>query len=315
MTFSRRIKDKAREFRFDQVGISRVDDGTEEQAEKRLRAWLSQGFHGQMTWMERTSDKRGNIRKVFPNVQSVVSVGINYFTDHLPQETKGKGRIARYAWGDDYHDVIDQRLRQFATWIDAEAEKEGLLCESRTYVDTGPILEKAWAQRAGIGWIGKHSNLVSPDYGSWLILGEVLVSAELEPDTPSPDQCGSCRLCIEICPTDAIPEPYVLDATKCIAYLTIEHRGPIPTPYYSDIGNRIFGCDDCLDICPYNEHATPTSEPAFAPRPYALSPDLQQLADQQRVEFQSTFKNSPIKRTKYEGLQRNVDIARNNVSR
>lgn len=264
--------------------------------------------------MERTAEKRGDITKVFPGVRSVVSVGVNYYTDHTPQEPQGKGRIARYAWGDDYHYFMDDRLRNFATWIDAEAKQEGLQCESRTYVDTGPILEKAWAQRAGIGWIGKHSNLVSPDYGSWLILGEVLVSVELEADKPAPDQCGACRLCIEICPTDAIPEPYVLDATKCIAYLTIEHRGPIPDMFHSDIGNRIFGCDDCLDICPYNEQAVPTSEPAFAPRAYALCPDLRELAKQPLAEFQTAFKKSPIKRTKYEGLQRNVAIARNNAN-
>jgi epoxyqueuosine reductase len=279
-----------------------------------LGAWLNREFHGQMSWIERTAEKRRDITKVFPDVRSVVSVAVNYYTDHTPQETAGKGRIARYAWGDDYHYFMDERLREFATWIDAEAEQDGLPCASRTYVDTGPILEKAWAQRAGIGWIGKHSNLVSTDYGSWLILGEVLISVELDSDTPAPDQCGACRLCIEICPTDAIPEPYVLDATKCIAYLTIEHRGPIPDMYHSDIGNRIFGCDDCLDICPYNEHAVPTSEGAFAPRTYALSPDLSELAEQTQVEFQTTFKKSPMKRTKYEGLQRNIEIARKNAS-
>ena len=313
MSFSTSIKNKAYELGFAQVGISRV--GVNQQAEQHLCAWLDRGFHGQMSWMERTSDKRSNITNVFPGVKSVVSVAMNYYTDHTPQETKGKGRIARYAWGDDYHHVVDERLRQLAIWIDTEAEKEGLQCESRTYVDTGPILEKAWAERAGIGWIGKHSNLVSADYGSWLLLGEILVSVELDFDTPAPDQCGACRLCIEICPTDAIPEPYVLDATKCIAYLTIEHRGPIPDIYHVDVGNRIFGCDDCLDICPYNQYAAPTSERAFSPRTYALSPDLGQLEKQTALEFQATFKKSPIKRTKYQGMQRNVAIAKKNASR
>lgn len=309
---STRIKDKAYELGFNQVGISRADaDG---RAEDKLSVWLSRGFHGEMTWMERTADKRRNIKNVFPDIRSVVSVAVNYYTDHAPQETGGKGRISRYAWGDDYHYIITDWVRQLATWIDAEAEKEGIPCESRTYVDTGPILEKAWAQRAGIGWVGKHSNLVSAEYGSWLLLGEVLLTVDLEPDMPAPDQCGACRLCIEICPTDAIPEPYVLDATKCIAYLTIEHRGPIPAPYHFDMGNRIFGCDDCLDICPYNEHAVPTFERAFEPRTYALSPDLKELAEQTTAEFQITFKKSPLKRAKYEGLQRNVAIARKNDS-
>tara|TARA_B100000315_G_C14593217_1_gene597116 strand:- start:6487 stop:7431 length:945 start_codon:yes stop_codon:yes gene_type:complete len=312
MTFKERIKNKAYSLGFTQVGISRVESDGE--AEDQFRAWLSRGFHGEMHWMERTASKRGDIKNVLPDVQSVVSVAVNYYTNNTPQETKGKGRISRYAWGDDYHYVITNWVRQLATWISAEAKKEGVQCESLAYVDTGPILEKAWAQRAGIGWIGKHSNLVSADYGSWLLLGEVLLTINLEPDIPARDQCGACRLCIEICPTDAIPEPYVLDATKCISYLTIEHRGPIPDLYHSNIGNRIFGCDDCLDICPYNEHATPTSERAFAPRAYALSPDLKKLAHQTLSEFQATFKKSALKRTKHEGLQRNVEIARKNAS-
>ncbi len=312
MTFTARIKRKAHALGFDQVGVSQVDAAIEQNQNEKLREWLRRGFHGDMHWMEKTCDKRGNIQKVFSGVRSVVSVAMNYYTEYLPDERKGKGRIARYAWGDDYHDLINSRLRTLSTWIDAEASKEGLNCHCLAYVDTGPILEKAWAQRSGIGWIGKHSNLVSSEYGSWLLLGEVLVSADLEPDAPALDQCGSCRLCIEVCPTDAIPEPYVLDATKCIAYLTIEHRGSIPSMFHSDIGNRIFGCDDCLDICPYNEYVTSTKELAFTPRSYALSPDLEELGDQTELEFQEVFRRSPLKRAKYDGLQRNIKISKNN---
>ncbi len=313
VTLSNRIKDHARELGFDQVGISRVAHDGRDQPGKRLHEWLNRGYHGTMNWMPRTAQKRADITEVFPDVRSVVSVAVNYYTNYVPDETNGNGRIARYAWGDDYHFMMDSRLTAFAAWIEEEAARGGTRCETRTYIDTGPILEKAWAQQAGIGWIGKHSNLVSTTHGSWLILGEVLVSLDLQEDEPTPDQCGSCQLCIDICPTQAIPEPYVLDATKCIAYLTIEYRGPIPQTFHADIGNRIFGCDDCLDICPYNHNAVPSTEAAFQPRPIALKTDLRELTDQSTIEFQTMFKNSPVKRAKHEGLQRNVDIAGSNA--
>jgi epoxyqueuosine reductase len=224
------------------------------------------------------------------------------------------GRIARYAWGKDYHTVMSQRLSQLEAKIAALAPG----VTTRVYVDTGPIMEKAWAQQAGLGWIGKHSNLVSTGCGSWLLLGEILTTLDLEPDEPATDLCGSCTLCIQACPTGAIVEPYVVDARLCISYLTIELRGSreaIPYDLASQMGNRIFGCDDCLDVCPFNLRSDATSEPAFVPTPLTLAPSLQALAQISEESFAATFKESPLKRAKRSGLLRNVAIAQANHRR
>lgn len=244
----------------------------------------------------------------------MLSVGMNYYTDNRANEQPGMGRIARYAWGQDYHEVMTQRLAQLEAKIAALAPG----VTTRTYVDTGPIMEKAWAQQAGLGWIGKHSNLVSAESGSWLLLGEILTTLELEPDEPATDLCGSCTLCIQACPTGAIVEPYVVDARLCISYLTIELRGDrdvIPNELASQMGNHIFGCDDCLDVCPFNLRSDATSEPAFAPTPVTLAPSLQALAQISEESFAATFKGSPIKRAKRNGLLRNVGIAQENLTR
>lgn len=189
----------------------------------RLTHWLAQRFHGTMTWMERDPERRSDPTKVLPGCQSIIVVGMNYFTDHVPDETHHAGRIARYAWGKDYHDLMKTGLKQLEAYIHAQVPE----IQTRRYVDTGPIMEKAWAQEAGLGWIGKHTNVVSTDYGSWLLLGEILTTIALEPDEPAVDLCESCSLCIQACPTDAIVEPYQLDAERCISYLTIEHRGDL----------------------------------------------------------------------------------------
>jgi epoxyqueuosine reductase len=244
----------------------------------------------------------------------MLSVGMNYYTDNRANEQPGMGRIARYAWGRDYHEVMSQRLAQLETKIAALAPG----VTTRSYVDTGPIMEKAWAQQAGLGWIGKHSNLVSAESGSWLLLGEILTTLDLEPDEPATDLCGSCTLCIQACPTGAIVEPYVVDARLCISYLTIELRGGrevISDELAAQMGNRIFGCDDCLDVCPFNLRSDATSEPAFAPNPVTLAPSLQALAQISEESFAATFKGSPIKRTKRSGLLRNVEIAEENLTR
>ena len=244
----------------------------------------------------------------------MVSVGMNYYTNHRANEQPGMGRIARYAWGKDYHAVMSQRLAQLEAKIAALAPG----VTTRTYVDTGPIMEKAWAQQAGLGWIGKHSNLVSAEYGSWLLLGEILTTLDLKENEPATDLCGSCTLCIQACPTGAIVEPYVVDARLCISYLTIELRGGrevISDELASQMGNRIFGCDDCLDICPFNLQADPTNEPAFVPTPLTLAPSLQTLAQLSAESFASTFKGSPLKRAKLSGLLRNVGIAQDNHQR
>ncbi|TMQ27301.1 MAG: tRNA epoxyqueuosine(34) reductase QueG [Nitrospirae bacterium] len=264
-----------------------------------------------MAWMTGDPSRRSDPQQVLPGCRSMVSVGMNYYTDNRANEQPGMGRIARYAWGKDYHTVMSRRLGQLEAKIAALAPG----VTTKAYVDTGPIMEKAWAQQAGLGWIGKHSNLVSADCGSWLLLGEILTTLDLKEDEPATDLCGSCTLCIQACPTGAIVEPYLVDARLCISYLTIElreGRAAIPDELAAQMGNRIFGCDDCLDVCPFNLRADATREPAFAPNPLTLAPNLQALAQTSEESFSTMFKESPIKRTKRSGLLRNVGIAQEN---
>lgn len=319
MTLEQAIKEAAMELGFDAVGISRVVTDGEAAASgpdgagSRLAAWLRRGYHGAMAWMEREPERRADPSRVLPGCRSVISLGINYYTGHRADERPGNGRIARYAWGEDYHRVFDDRLARLEARL-KELAPEG---RSRRYVDTGPVMEKVWAQRAGLGWIGKHSNLVSDRYGSWLLLGEVLSTLALEPDEPAADLCGSCQLCIRICPTGAISEPYVVDARTCISYLTIELRRPddvIPDELAARMGNRIFGCDDCLDVCPYNLNAAPTGEPAFQPRASSLAPSLDALKALSEEDFQRTFDRSPVRRARHGGLLRNVRVALANLA-
>jgi epoxyqueuosine reductase len=261
--------------------------------------------------MGRTPEKRADPRQVLPGCRSVISVGLNYLTDHHADERPGYGRIARYAWGKDYHKVLGDRLTQLEQTIRRLAPD----AVTRSYTDTGPIMEKAWAERAGLGWIGKHSNLVSAEQGSWLLLGEILTTLELEPDEPAADLCGSCTLCIQACPTNAIAEPYVVDATRCISFLTIELRGEASTispELQRGMGNKIFGCDDCLDVCPFNLRAEPTRESAFQPSALTLAPQLDSLVRMSEEDFSREFQHSPIRRAKPNGFRRNVAIAQHN---
>jgi epoxyqueuosine reductase len=328
--FVRQIKAHAQQLGFDAVGITPVhppspypassSDHTTDMSNfstingrlwKRLTDWLNQRFHGTMTWMERDPQRRSDPTKVLPGCQSMIVVGMNYFTNHDPDEKDHAGRIARYAWGKDYHEVFKSRLKKLEGYLHNQIPER----QTRSYVDTGPIMEKAWAQEAGIGWIGKHTNLVSTNYGSWLLLGEILTTEALEADEPATDLCESCSLCIQACPTGAIVEPYRLDAERCISYLTIEYRGlvtDIPPEIRKKMGNRIFGCDDCLDICPFNINAQPTAEPSFQPSSWTVHPQLPKLASLTQEEFRSLTKGSPVRRPKYEGFQRNIQIALNN---
>lgn len=313
-TLSGAIKDEARALGFDAVGIARVDAPDSPRHHTlftRLTQWLERGFHGTMAWMGQRPERRADPRQILAECRSIISVGVNYLTQHRAGEQTGYGRIARYAWGKDYHTVIGDRLKQLDHGIRRMAPE----ADTRYYVDTGPVMEKAWAQEAGLGWIGKHSNLVSDEYGSWLLLGEILTTLDLEPDEPATDLCGSCTLCIQACPTKAIVDPYIVDATRCISYLTIELRGDqstIPEEFKSDLGNKIFGCDDCLDVCPFNLRAEPTQEPAFQPTPLTLTPSLDTLAQMDESTFTTTFRQSPIKRAKHAGLLRNVAMAQRN---
>ncbi|MCP9455169.1 MAG: tRNA epoxyqueuosine(34) reductase QueG [Nitrospira sp.] len=332
MTLAESIKREALALGFDAVGIARIEAdnaGERDSANPmmspssemslprllltRLSEWLRRGYHGTMAWIGRDPAKRADPRLVLPGCQSIVAVGLNYLTDHRADERPGYGRIARYAWGQDYHKIFRNRLKQLEQRIHDLAPD----AQTRSYSDTGPIMEKAWAERAGLGWIGKHSNLVSADYGSWLLLGEVLTTLPLDADEPATDLCGSCSLCIQACPTGAIVEPYVVDATRCISYWTIEWRGSrqdIPPAIQQRMGNKIFGCDDCLDVCPFNLRAEPTKEPAFQPTPLALSPNLSLLSRLDEATFSALFQQSPLRRPKLEGLRRNIAIAQQNLT-
>ena len=310
MSLAESIKREARLSGFDAVGIAAVGSHSTTLFE-RLHNWLSRGYHGTMAWLAHDPSRRSDPQVVMPGCRSIISVGMNYDTGHRATEGPGYGRIARYARGQDYHQVLGDRLKQLEARIHDLAPGAG----TRSYVDTGPIMEKAWAQEAGLGWIGKHSNLVSSEYGSWLLLGEVLTTLELTPDQPATDLCGTCSLCIHACPTDAIAEPYVLDATRCISYLTIEFRGTqdeIPAELRSQMSGHLFGCDDCLDVCPFNLRAETTKETAFRPRPVTLAPRLADLAALNEATFAQQFRGSAVRRTKLQGLQRNVAIAQAN---
>ena len=315
MTLAEAIKQEALRLGFDAVGVSRVASAPAASLPgslyTRLREWLGRGYEGAMGWMARQPERRADPQRVLPGCRSIVSVGMNYFTGHRADESPGHGRIARYAWGRDYHGVLQAALEQLDAHIKALAPDAG----TRWYVDTGPVMEKAWAQQAGLGWIGKHSNLVSPRYGSWLLLGEILTTLELDADEPGADLCGTCQLCIRACPTGAITEPYMVDARRCLSYLTIELRKPgdeIPSELAPKLGNRIFGCDDCLDACPYNVTAPPTEESAFQPSPLTLAPLLSALETMSERTFQDTFQLSAIRRANHWGFRRNVTIARRN---
>ncbi len=299
-SLTHRIKLKALELGLSKVGITKLELLDEEG--KHLREWLARGYHASMQWMERDAEKRADVIKVLPNAKSVICVALNYFTSSQQSNNPALGKISRYAWGEDYHLVLTNRLEKLYEFI--KSEIPGV--EGKIYVDTGPVMEKAWAVRAGIGWIGKHTNVITQKFGSWAFLGEILLDAELEYDLPALDHCGTCTACIDACPTHAIVQPYVLDANKCISYLTIEHRGDLPNMLTSKFGNWIYGCDICQDVCPWNRFQKETEEPAFQPREENIAPKLTELAEMSREEFSRRFRRSPIKRTKHSGLVRNV---------
>ncbi|HXG37468.1 MAG TPA: tRNA epoxyqueuosine(34) reductase QueG [Bacteroidota bacterium] len=299
-SLSRKIKSKALELGFAKVGIARAEELTEEG--KRLREWLHRGYHATMDWMANNVEKRVDPRTILPNAQSVVCVAMNYYTEGQHSDDPAVGKISRYAWGDDYHLVVTERVRQLSDYI-RELEPSA---NAKVYVDTGPVMDKAWAVRAGIGWLGKHTNVITKEYGSWVFLGEVILDVELEYDQPIADFCGSCTACIEACPTGAIVEPYVLDSNRCISYLTIEHREPFPPELASNLQNWVYGCDICQDVCPWNRFQQPTTEAAFQPRAHTIAPRLTELAEMSETEFRERFRKSAVKRTKHQGLVRNA---------
>jgi epoxyqueuosine reductase len=307
LTLTDKIKSKASDLGFSKVGVTRAVPLEEEG--KLLREWLSRGYHGTMEWMERNVEKRINVRKVLQNAQSVVVVAMNYYTEARHSNDPDDGKISRYAWGDDYHDVMIPRLEKLLEFIKCEVP----VVEGKVYVDTGPVMDKAWGVRAGIGWEGKHTNVISRDFGSWIFLGDIILDIALEYDEPSADYCGTCTRCIDACPTQAIVEPYVINSNLCISYLTIEHKGDIPGAISPRFEKWIYGCDVCQDVCPWNEKfSQPTHEAAFSPREGHLTPSLLDLASMSSDEFHDKFRGSPVKRTKHSGLMRNVKAVLNN---
>ena len=303
---SHRIKEKARELGFDACGIAPASDHAELGF---FREWLDRGYAGGMAYLERSKDRRSDVRRVVPTARTVIATATVYNTDR-PYSTecadRGRAQIARYAWGDDYHEVIGARLVALLAWMrDASPEP----FDARAYVDTGPVQERVYARHAGLGWIGKNTCVINPQLGSWVFLGEIICSLPLEIDAPSPDQCGTCALCIEACPTSAIVAPGVLDSTRCISYLTIEHRGDLPEAIHHTIGSHVYGCDVCQEVCPWNARAACSADPAWQPRAAWDRVYLATLASRDNNELAMAMRGSAMERAKVQGLRRNIQVA------
>ena len=308
-TFERRLKAHAQSLGFAACAIARADAAPE--AGRRLREWLEAGRHGDMLWMEERAEQRASPTGLWPDVRSVIMLGMSYAPGRDPlalADAGDRGRISVYAQGRDYHDVVKKGLKALARWL--VEQQPGAL---KVFVDTAPVMEKPLAQAAGLGWQGKHSNLVSRAHGSWLFLGAIYSEIALQPDPPEADHCGSCSACQAACPTDAFPAPYVVDARRCISYLTIEHKGPIPVDLRRGIGNRIYGCDDCLAVCPWNKFAdAAAANKAFVGRAELAAPALGDLLDLDDAAFREIFSGSPIKRIGRGRMVRNAAIAAGN---
>jgi epoxyqueuosine reductase len=309
MSLTSKIKKKALGVGFDLVGVAPLEPVPELSFYKD---WVAAGYAGKMEYLKRNVEKRSGEEPIIPEAKSVIACAMVYNTEHplsTDSQDPKRGWISRYAWGDDYHEVIENKLLELFDFIKTESAEEVL---GRVYVDTGPVVDRVYAKYAGIGWFGKNTCIINQQKGSWFFLAEIITNLELEYDAPVPDRCGSCNRCIEACPTDAILEPYVLDARKCISYLTIELRDEIPLELREGIGNHIFGCDICQDVCPWNRKAAVTDAPEFQPRERLFKPDLTELAKLSAEDFSERFRNSPIKRTKRRGLLRNIAVAMGN---
>ena len=310
MLTSSDIKTKAREIGFDACGIAPAADHPEL---RFFPEWIARGYAGSMAYLERSADRRADVRRVLPSARTVIVTATVYNTKR-PYSTEcadpARAGIARYAWGDDYHDVVGARLESLLEWM-RETSPDAF--EARAYVDTGPVQERVYAQHAGIGWIGKNTCVIHPELGSWIFLGEIICSLPLACDEPALDQCGTCTLCIEACPTDAFAGPGVLDSTRCISYLTIEHRGEVPEPLRAAIGSHVYGCDICQEVCPWNGLAPVSADPAWQPRPAWDAPSLVDLVQMSDGALQTALKGSPMKRAKPAGLRRNIDVAVHNA--
>jgi epoxyqueuosine reductase len=296
------VKEQALREGFHKVGIvhaARLDDEA-----PRLKEWLARGHHGEMSWLARDVEKRLNPLEVFPPARSIVVVALNYYTPAQHEENPATGKVSRYAWGDDYHDVLKTKLESLLSWIrERVPEAAGKVC-----VDIQPVMDKAWAVRAGIGWLGKHSNVITPEFGSWVFLGELLLNLDLEAEVEvSEDHCGTCTLCLDACPTQAITEPYVVDSNRCISYATIELRAPeLPAAVEQNLSGWLYGCDICQDVCPWNRFEQKTDERQFAPREGNINADLKEILDLTPETYATRLRGSAMKRAKLPGLQRNA---------
>lgn len=307
------VKALALEAGFDVAGIARarpIPRGD------RFHEWLKNGYHAQMSWIAREPERRADPARILPSVQSILVVGLSYYVEDPPAEIWNdpmRGRIARYAWGRDYHDEMLPRLRKLAAWVEREC---GRPVAHRAYVDTGPVLERAWGEQAGVGFIGKNTLLIHPEWGSTLFLGELLLDIELEPDEPGQDRlgtCGQCRRCLDICPTHALPAPYILDSRLCISYLTIEHRGEIPLELRPRMRNWIFGCDECQTVCPWVRRFSKPGKARFLQfDPERCAPRLGELLGLEEEAFRARFRKTPVMRAKRRGLLRNACVALGN---
>ncbi|NBC85245.1 MAG: tRNA epoxyqueuosine(34) reductase QueG [Bacteroidetes bacterium] len=306
---TRRLKDEAQRLGFDDCGISAAQPLDDEA--RRLEQWLLEGRYATMEWMADHFDKRTDPTKLVDGARSVISVLHNYYQPDPAHASDTRGKISRYAWGDDYHEVMKEKLYRLYGWLQDEVGTE---INGRAFVDSAPVMDKAWAARSGLGWQGKNTLLLNREMGSYFFLGELIVDVPLTTDAPVADSCGSCTRCLDACPTDALYEPYALDASRCISYLTIEHRGfDVPEDIQQDVHNWIFGCDICQEVCPWNKFSTPTQEPRYDAREGVRDTDLRDWVEMNLETFETRFEDTPVTRAGYEGFRRNVRYALNAV--
>ena len=299
---TRALKQEARRLGFDGCGVSKAEPLDEEAV--RLEQWLLEGRYGTMDWMAEHFDERIDPTTLVEGAQSVISVLQHYDTPPRHDDDPETANISRYAWGDDYHTVMKDALHRLYRWLEAEVDAE---IYGRAFVDSAPVMDKAWAARSGLGWQGKHTNLLNREAGSFFFLGELIVDVPLAADGPVPDSCGTCTRCLDACPTDALYQPYAIDASRCISYLTIEHAtDDVPGDLVADVGSWIFGCDICQDVCPWNKFRQTTREARYRPRDGVVSTDLRDWAEINLDEFERRFADSPVERATFQGFQRNV---------